>query len=209
MTVLSLKCLGPFELSGTDGAKIELGSEKHRLLLALLAVAKNQSASRTEVMSVLWGDRAPEQARGSLRHALWAVRKDLGALADRVLEARGQLLALTNVTVDVAELEAALADGSAASLEKALKLYRGDLLQGIDFGGREGSEQLLIERERLRSAVVTAGARLLDLKLASGAKDEAINVAQTVLNIDPLREDVHRRLIELYRDTGQTGLAMK
>lgn len=196
-------------MSVAGDSKVEITSEKQKLFLAALALSPDLRRSRTELISLLWGSHGAEQARGSLRHTLWALRKVLGDQSDEVLQIQGQIIGIRRATVDVVGFESSIAEGSISSLEHAMSLYRGELLEDFDLGGQQGLEPLLFERERLLDLAVTTAKRLADLHVSHGNESRAAATAHRALAIDPLQEDVHRLLMRIYRDGGQTGLAMK
>jgi adenylate cyclase len=209
MSALSIRCLGKFELIQAGGAAVSVPAEKNRLLLVMVALARGHSLDRSELIGALWGDRGAEQARGSLRQALWSIRKDLGPLAEEVLERQGQRLHLNAIDIDVARFEAAVAEGGSSALARALELYRGDLLEEFDLAGLDDRNTLMAERHRLRDLAIQSGRRLAEHRRGVGDLAGAVEAAQRAVAIDSLQEDLHRLLIGLYRDSGQSGLAVK
>src|SRR5687768_9356155 len=129
MAVAHLTLLGGFELRLPGGEVVDLG-QKDRALLAILALPAGTTHSRDKLASLLWSDRGEQQARDSLKHALTKLRQCLPSasegpiVADR-LSAR---LDPAAVTIDVADFERLVRDGTPAALERAMALYRGDLL---------------------------------------------------------------------------------
>ena len=73
-----LSLLGRFELSGPDGAIVDLTSKKLAGLLAFLACTAPQAHSRDKLMTLLWGSHFDAQARQNLRQALSRLRRVLG-----------------------------------------------------------------------------------------------------------------------------------
>lgn len=211
MPLLRLCCLGTFSAVFDDGRALNLTASKQMLLLARLALAGNSPVDRQQIVALLWGDRGEEQARNSLRQALWAIRKKLGDRADRILEQSGQKLRLVPeaVSVDVVEFEAAVETGTAEALGLALRLYRGELLSGWDLLALDPDGAMAAERERLRELAGAAAKSLAEICIAAGRGEQGIAAARRALEIDPLQEDVYRLLIAHYRDQGQTGLAVR
>ena len=79
-----------------------------------------------------------------------------------------------------------------SALERADNLYRGELLPGCY------DEWILPERERLRHLHRQALENLLRLFEARGDLVTAIGYAQRLLALDPLSEDLYRRLMRLF-----------
>ena len=84
-----------------------ISGRKAQGLVAILALLPGMAASRDRLAGLLWGDRADEQARNSLRQALVALKKELGDAGLDFLEAeRDQVrLRADRVSVDAAEFE--------------------------------------------------------------------------------------------------------
>ena len=82
----------------------------------------------------------------------------------------------------------------------------------LGFDGLDLSDpgfQTWLEDERRRFHDLMAGAlnALMAHKRADGAPQDAIVLAQRLLTLDPLREDVHRALMVLYAELGQRQAA--
>jgi hypothetical protein len=82
---------GPFRVFGDDGQDITPAGMKERGLLALLLASPGQRRTRIWLQGMLWSNREPEQASGSLRQALSSVRKTLGSEADVLMADRTTL----------------------------------------------------------------------------------------------------------------------
>jgi DNA-binding SARP family transcriptional activator len=74
--MLEIRLLGQFELR-LDGAAILLASRPAQSLLAYLALSAGTAHRREKLAGLLWPDADDDNARNSLRHALWRTRKVL------------------------------------------------------------------------------------------------------------------------------------
>ena len=81
---LRLSLVGNFRLTDPGGRDIRITGKKPRVLMAMLATARDRRRSRDWLKSRLWGRSMEEQASNSLRQALHALRKMLGQNADAV-----------------------------------------------------------------------------------------------------------------------------
>jgi predicted ATPase/predicted negative regulator of RcsB-dependent stress response len=101
---------------------------KAKELVKLLALADGHRLHREQAMDALWPDRDPGAAANNLNQAVHAARRALGADA---IALHDGLLRL-EVDLDVDAFERAAADArrerSATACERALALYRGELL---------------------------------------------------------------------------------
>ena len=116
--------------------------------------------------------------------------------------------------LDVAEIEQALTLADAATrrnnplalqaaLEQVDSLYRGDLLPGCY------DEWILPERDRLRQRHRQALEQLLRIFEGQGDTVTAIRYAQRLIGIDPLSEDLYRRLMRLFSLNNDRSSALR
>jgi two-component SAPR family response regulator len=91
----------------------------------------------------------------------------------------------------------------AQHLEDALQLYTGELLEGFY------ADWALRERERLRSLYLNTLAHLMRFYQQQGVYDKSLLYGQKILDLDPLREEVHRDMMRLYVAHGQRPLAIR
>jgi DNA-binding SARP family transcriptional activator len=208
MSRLSLTLLGGFRAE-VDGRPIAL-PKKARALLAYLALSPGPH-SRTRLAALLWGASGDEQARNSLRQALYLIRR---ALAEPRLDLLGH--DADTVTLDPRALDVdalafcrLAAHGSDHACASAVELYRGPLLEGASVDEPPFETWLAAERSRLHEQALTLLSAILDRRLASPAPDEAIDVAVRLLALDPLQERAHRALMRLYAGQGRRADALR
>jgi len=186
-------------------------SKKAQALLAFLAMPAGQAHRRDKLATMLWADRSEEAARQNLRQCLTAIRRAWEGAESFPLVAEGDLLRLdpASLTIDACEFEEALRDRRSQDLARAFALYRGDLLEGLNLQGQPFEEWLIGERRRLRSLAIEGLSQLLQLQQQSGAREQATQTAIRLLTIDELQEPVHRALMRLYHETGNTAQALR
>ena len=192
-----------------------------QLLLAYLLIHRHRTRPREVVAGIFWGELGQERAHASLSNALWKLKK--------VLEPAGipsgTYLVNTHpsevgfnresqywLDVEVFEQETChlLAsppdqadETNIHELEKILGLYQGELLEG------SYKEWALGERERLRILYLKSLRYLLQYYRFRGLYEDGLAYGQQILNVDPLREDIHREMMRLYQDNGQRALAVR
>jgi DNA-binding SARP family transcriptional activator len=202
---LSIRLFGRLEIAA-DGRTVRLTGRHAQALAALLAL-RPRPRLRDAIAAELWPDLDGPSA-ASLRQALWLVRSSLvasGIDPDHVLEADQDTLGLrrdARIELDVAEFEAAGDEGEAAA-ERALELYRGDLLEGL------GHECFAAERERLSDLYEDLLATVAQCRLARGEVAEAREAATALLARDPLREEAHAVLIAAYGLAGSRAQVVR
>jgi DNA-binding SARP family transcriptional activator len=90
-------------------------------------------------------------------------------------------------------------EAKASHFRAAEDLCDGELLEEIY------SDWCLIERERLARLRLYGLGQLAACYMEQEAYDEAIEVCQRILDLDSLREEVHRALMICYAETGRRG----
>src|SRR5947209_14982682 len=207
MTVptLYMRLLGDFSLIYADRPVSSLNTMRLQSLLAYLVLHRDVPQQRQRLAFLFWPDTTEAQARNNLRQLLHQVRQAFPAV-EHFLSADTQTLHWHPVTpfhLDVAEFEHALSLVEAATrrndqhalqaaLEQADNLYRGELLPGCY------DEWILPERERLRQRHLQVLEQLLRLFEAQGDTVTAIRYAQRLIGLNPLSEDLYRRLMRLF-----------
>lgn len=213
---LTLSLLGSPQAREGDGQPIDLTGITSELL-ALLVVSPTDRNSRDFVCDCLWPDGDPQRSRRKLNTTLWRLRSVLepGSRGKYLYSSSRGFLGFNrdaDYVCDAEELERSLSgipstgtlsESHLDQLRRAVALYRGELLEG------SMSEWLLPHRDRLARAYQECLVRLMRATASRGAFDESIHWAQLILEQDPLREDVHRALIETYDRAGNRTLALR
>jgi DNA-binding SARP family transcriptional activator/TolB-like protein len=206
-----MQLLGPFALTNHEGSAAGAPSRFVQAMLAYIVLAPRECVSREKLAAVIWEDRADEQARHSLRQALLALRRFLGADAGAILQAESDAIAISSDTVDidVRSFEVAVAQHDRPSLEYATELYRGELLEGLSIRGDAFGNWLAAERRRLSERALDAMRRLALLQRGEGDHAAAIETLRRILTIDPFRESSMRQLMQTYVDAGRRADALR
>ena len=199
--MLRLRLLGELTLE-VDGVRLELpASRRARSLLGLLSLER-RTHPRGQLAGRLWPDVLDESARTSLRSALSALRRALGADADRYLLTTRDGVALAGpdrVWIDVEEFERVVAEGR---LEDALELARGELLEDLD------DEWVYARRDEQRARVAALLERMAGAAEAAGDVAAAVALSRRQVALDPLSEEAHRELIRRLAANGDRSAAL-
>ena len=213
MGALRIRLFGTVHVSHDDRRQDPRPIHAVQGLLAYLLINRHRHHPREVLAGLFWGEQAEARARSCLSTALWRLR--------RLLEppgiARGTYLATfgsdevafntdSDHWLDVAEFEAGVRlrpETDWTGVETAASHYVGDLLEGFY------DEWALRERERLRIIYLDSLARLLRHHAESDAVEGALACGRRILELDPLREDVHRELIRLHLRNGHRATALR
>ena len=221
MSTLRINLLGVFRISH-DHHHVEIKAG-HTLkgILAYLVLFSGRIHAREVLAGLFWGDSTEDHARSCLSTALWRLRKILepdgipkGTYLLTPSAGEVGFNSESNHWLDVTELEThaqpilakphqTLVTREVRELENALELYSGDLLEGFY------EDWALAERERLRSLYIKSKAHLLGYYGQNGGYDEALACGHCILNLDPLREEIHREMMRLYVLCGRRTQAIQ
>ncbi len=188
---LQIQTLGALRVSAS-GEPVPLGGRSAERLLAFLAFHHDVPVFRAALAATLWPDSDESVARRWLRQGLWQLRRSLGALADRV-DIHQDWVALRLQARDSLDL-LILNDPSVA--------VQGDFLAGW-------SDEWVLEARRIASQQ-----RLRALESAAFQAEEAGDWAQAValahraLELDGLREAMHRVLMRVHLRDGARRSAL-
>lgn len=211
MVRIRLNLLGGVRVSRADGTEVSITTKKGQALIAYMALHGPRQHPREELAALLWGDRFDQQARHSLRQCILELRKILADEDASILSSSGEFLTLSSeaISVDALELQNLALEGSPASLERAVKLYAGELLAGLRIQSDTFDEWISVERVRYRDLAVDASARLIRYQTEVGNIESAVGTAKQLLDIDPTNEDAHRALMCLYSASGKRAAALR
>jgi TolB-like protein/Flp pilus assembly protein TadD len=211
MAQIRLTLLGGFAAARPDGTAVTLPTRKAEALLAILACRPGEAWRRECLAALLWGERSDQQARHSLSQTLTTIRHAFNGAAPQPLATDREMVGLPPdaAAVDVVEFERLAAGDDAGDLGAALDLYRGPLLDGVTLSEPGLEEWLGRERARLQNLALGVAADLAERQIARGAAAPAAAALLRGLALDPLAEDLHRRLIRLHVDRGAYNAAIR
>ena len=167
--MLFLRTFGGLSLENGGRPIVGAGTQRARLaLLAVLATAGDNGISRDRLLALFWPESDADRARGALKQALYAMRRDV---AERELTVGTTELRLNPLVIssDVGEFDRAIAAGD---LETAVALHRGLFLDGIYLKDSPEFERWA-ERERTRLAHSYRGGLETLAKVATANPDSA------------------------------------
>ena len=220
MSTLKIQLFGKFTVScdGRELAGLEAG--KAQELLCYLLVNRERPHPRETLAGLLWGDASTERSKKYLRQALWhlqCVLDEGGESARTVLRAEHDWVQLderAEVWLDVGDFERAfeaargergkgLSDARAEELRAAVRLYRGDLLEGWY------QDWCLFERERLQNMYLLMLDKLMGYCEAHEDYEAGQHFGDLILRHDRAREGAHRRLMRLHHRAGDRTAALR
>jgi DNA-binding SARP family transcriptional activator len=190
-------------------------------LLAYLLIQRHRIHSREALAGIFWGEHTQAKSHGSLNTALWKLKKLLEPegipsgtylinghshevgfnrnsqywLDVEVFEEKTNYL-LTSDWQTVNEFHV-------HELRKSLDFYKGEPLEGFY------QDWALHERERLRALYLKSLIYLLHYYGFHRMYEEALAYGQQILDLNCLREEIHREMMRFYVENGQRTLALQ
>ncbi|WP_155058057.1 AfsR/SARP family transcriptional regulator [Streptomyces blattellae] len=210
------RILGPLEVR-RDGHPVGIGATKLRLLLAALLAEANQVVTVERLMSRLWGDQPPKDARNTLQNYVLRLRRALDCSADTtpvlthprgyVIKVDPDALDLHRFTALVLQGRTALKEATAASaaqaLREALALWRGEPLSDLP------AECLPDFVPALNEQRLDALELRIDADLVLGRAADVLPELRALIGAHPLRERFWaQRMLALSR-CGRQGEALE
>lgn len=217
MATLEIRVFGSLRLQDRETGVIRPLNGKVRDLFSYLLVAREVVHSREQLAGIFWGDRDGEKARHCLNTTLWRLNRTLALTGAsnhlRIGAYNIGFNAASDCWIDVVEFEArctwAEATGGVSPEQQALlysqavTFYDGDLLTDCY------EDWCVIERERLRCLYSRALKWLITYHISRKDYAPAIEYARRALVCDPLYEEVHRQLMQIYLALGQPTDALR
>ncbi len=219
MGCLDIRLFGNLGLSRAGETLQSFPTRESETLFSFLVLNRNRQFPRDVLVDKLYADEPEAIGRKRLRMAIWRIRTVLeptGIAPGTYLTNHNQAVGFNtdcDYWLDVQEFEAQLETVSnqiaedftpeqVVSLNNAVQLYRGDLLEG------HYSDWCLWQQERLKLLLLSAIEKLMNHFAAKSDWDLAILQAHKLLNNDPLREHIHRDLMRFYYYFGDRPAAL-
>ncbi|MCU4185164.1 LysM peptidoglycan-binding domain-containing protein [Acidiferrimicrobium sp. IK] len=206
---IAVRMFGHFEVA-VHGEAVVTGLRSRARDVFAWCLLRPEGATSDEAVDALWPDTAPGRVHGQF----WRSFSDLRA---RLREAGGGDLEVltkagehyrpcsTEIACDLWEFQAALGEAARAdddevaraALRRAVEVYRGDLLAGMD---RPWVEPV---RQDLHRRSLDAHLRLAELEEQTGRPDAAVEVLEQAITRDRYAEEPYRRLMVLHAAHGR------
>ena len=204
--------LGPVRVV-VDGEPVRIGGPRERKVLAALVLRAGRPVRSEFLIEAVWNSGPPATGRAQIHNSVAALRRAFGPAASQGVEIVGGdggfVLRTGAASVDaqefVREVERAHrlageadAHGAVDGLRKALSLWRGAALEGVE------SQVLLGDAHRLDEQRMAALEKRFELELELGRHRELTGELAAAVAEHPLREPLVRFLMSaLYRSGRQ------
>ena len=207
MGTVRIEVLGGFRVTvaGAVVPDVAWRRRKAAALVKILSLAPRHRLRRQVVMAALWPELGADAAAANLRKAVHFARRAAAGTGVDLVGSAGELLCLPaeRLWVDVAafrsDLVAARGTQEYATL---VDRYGGGLLPD------DGDEWVLQARSDLDADYAVALADYAAVLEDSGDLAEAARIARRLVDVDPLVEESHVRLIRILGSAGRRSEAL-
>jgi DNA-binding SARP family transcriptional activator len=206
-----LKLFGNFAFTPGDERLVDMSLAKNIGMLAVVALSKDCSCTRSKIMDLLWSDRSDQQARASLRHSLWSVKQKLNQFAGDLLlvDRRTVGINLAVCRIDVVEFLRLSRSGNRHDLEESISVYTGELLDGLVIHDPAWQEWLRQQGENLRLKYAENLNTLGEYYLSERDAESLIRTGRRLVELNNLCERGHCALMKGYYLRQQKSLALR
>lgn len=202
--MLLLRTLGALALDGPD-LPSGFALQRSRLaLLAAVAASGDGGISRDRLLALFWPEADTERARGSLKQAVYVLRRDLGE--DLFLTSEDLRLNPVRISSDISEFDAAV---RASDWRRVVALYRGPFLPGVHLGSGEFARWRDDEARRMAVRYHRALEVLATAAEGDGAQTEALEWWRSLSAAEPLNAPVTLSLMRALVRAGNPTAALQ
>ena len=206
---LQIRCFGRFRMGWEGREPIKWRIEKARELFVYLLQNHGRNVSRDELLDKLWPEDNPEKAVKQFYNGTYYIRKALdGYGVDRTLISINHNYTMTLGAVDwdagrFCELSENRSEDRLQALEQMEGLYQGDYLEGEFYSWAD------FERDRLSKLYDQCVIELSKSYINKKRYNQAENILLKAYHRNPYLEDISELLLRLYKETGNTGIAVR
>ncbi|MGB3366788.1 MAG: tetratricopeptide repeat protein [Acidaminobacteraceae bacterium] len=191
--MLEVKLLGIPEIK-LDNNIVNIPYKKAEAVFYYLLV--NKTATRDEIVNLLWGDVSEEVARKNLRNAIYRIKKALGI--EIIISPQKNTLAINN------EILIALDYYNLFDDEKNLmEISKEEFLRGFYVKNEEYFENWVYETNEIGHKHKVKKLKEKALLVEKESPSESIEIYEYLLEIDKLDEEVYENAIRVYLENGK------
>lgn len=203
----TLKVLGGAFIAGPDGPVTGRAAQRHRLALVALLAATPRGMTRAKVMTLLWPEREPAQARHALSDSLYRINDAVGGEAVVAAGSRDLRLDDDVLPSDLASFRRALGEGR---WERAAEIYAGPFLDGFHLPRSVEFERWVDgERDRLNRLHADALESMAAQYSERGDLKRAAAAWRRLAALDPHDSRIAMQLMETLAAQGNPGAALR
>jgi len=203
--MLNFRALGTLEARFGE-EPLDIGWQRQREVLGVLLLQANRAVTVNDLIEAVWHDRPPKSALSNIHKYVCGLRQCIadgtdGRAPRLVTRHRGYELRLAEPELDVLQFEQLATQGRQARalhhlrragqlLADALRLWRGEVLEDLELGGRVAARIAALTEVR-----ACLFAELVDIRLRLGEHDTVLAELRSETVTNPFRERTWEQLI--------------
>lgn len=206
-----LSLTGRPDLTDTGGRSLRLPRKAFALAAYLLLDPPKGALPRDRAARFLWEDADPSRRAGNLRQFLARMKEFQTESGCRlfVIDTDHVALDADAAEIDVARVLGARAETTDRRLLDLCRAYSGDLLAGLDEGGEEFTRWLWSRRALVREQFVAVVSANLEASLGVLDGEEIVFAARRLIEADQYQEAAHRALMRVHAGRGEFDSALR
>lgn len=211
-----IEFLGKFQASLNKTIISKFRTQKTASLLAYIIYYNKIEHSRDSLIDIFWPENDIQSGRHNLSQALSSIRSQFNQvnsasssliISNRNFISFNKELSKTDVGLFKEISKKAFLNKYISEqknlLSSAVELYKGHFLNGFY------DDWAISEREHLQNVYIRCVNTITKYLQDSNELSQAIELNLKAISIDPLREELHQNLMQLYDMSGQYGTALK
>ncbi|PAB60295.1 AfsR/SARP family transcriptional regulator [Anaeromicrobium sediminis] len=188
------------------------------ILAYLMSKKRGMKIHREKLATLFWNDSSDKSAKYNLRYTLWAIKKSLKNYnMDHIILSNDKSYCLidenANLECDLEYFETMAEEifkGNWQGIEEFTTLYKGEFLQDFHvYNNRDLDDWIIYQRERIQKIYFKGLKKLSETFCELEEYSKAIEYLEKLLYMNPLDEDIHRRLMKIYFLGGNRVAAIK
>jgi DNA-binding SARP family transcriptional activator len=217
---LKITLFGKFNVLYGDEKIYGMQAHKVQEFFCYLLLSRRQPQSREALAELFWESLPPARSKKNLRQILWRLQcilnQDRPELSRLLLQTEGEWIQIDpsqDFSLDIDEFEniynsikgkraRELSPGDFKSIQRAVALYQGDLLEGWYY------DWCVIERERLQIMLLMLLDKLIQYCEVHHEFDNGLAYGAEILRRDRAYERTHRQMMRLYYMAGDRTQAI-
>ena len=206
-----LNLLGQFEIILPNDKPLAVTSKNGQIILAMLALEKDNCLSRDKLIGTVWATRSEQQARNSLRQTLSSLRKLFGnhGLGFFKADYTNAYLCTQELEIDILKIPSSPQGLCTAELETIIHLYRDQFLSNLYARDITIMNWLDSQRNYFNKQRMELLSQLTKRHYEKADFQNVINTGNQALGYDPLNEQIHRMMMQAFLASGNRVAAIK
>ncbi len=199
-----LSLFGPPALLNEAGRPIPVPAKTFALVAYIILSGGGAPVSRGSLRRFLWPNSDAKTAAANLRKFLLRVRERQELYGFELIRCEHNHVELAaSAVIDLAQFLKTISGPDTADLVSLCEIFRGDLLEGMEWEEAESNEWMALQRTKLCDLFVGVVASRLEPIEPTADRIPLRIAARRLVEVDPYNETGHRALMLLFSEAGE------